>query len=141
MLKHTIARRALTTSRATSSVRKTISAVFVGLLVLCLASPSAALDLKPYAVLLVGQSSDLLTTIHENPAHPCVETNALLGPHPSILKVAIPKLAIIGGIALLMRFTETRETKAARVIAKSTAYLAGAVGAKDGLHNYRTCGW
>ena len=46
MLKHTIARRALTTSRATSSVRKTISAVFVGLLVLCLASPSAALDLK-----------------------------------------------------------------------------------------------
>jgi len=103
--------------------------------------PALALDLKPYVVLIVGQGSDLLTTIHENPSHPCRETNALLGPHPSTLKVAIPKLAIIGGISLLVRFADTRHSKAARVIAKSAAYLAGAVGAKDGWHNYRTCGW
>jgi hypothetical protein len=118
--------------------------VVLGLLLLVASSASAQgwpLSLAPYVAVIVGQGSDLLTTIHQNPAHACFETNALLGVRPSVLRVAIPKLAIIGGVAVLLKFTASRESKAAKVIAKTAAFVAGAVGAKDGLHNYQTCGW
>jgi hypothetical protein len=100
---------------------------------------AAELDWKPYAVLAAGQGLDTLTTLRPTPN--CIERNPLLGPHPSAVAVLVPKLAIIGGISLLVRFTEQRESRAARIIAKSAAYVGGMAGAKDGLHNLRTCGW
>jgi hypothetical protein len=109
------------------------------LVVLLIATPAQAFDWKPYAVLAAGQGLDTLTTLRPTPS--CVESNPLLGPHPSAVTVLVPKLAIIGGISLLVRFTERRDSRAARVIAKSAAYLGGAVGAKDGIGNLRLCGW
>ena len=98
-----------------------------------------ALDLKPYAALIIGQGLDIATTLRPTPS--CLETNPRFGAQPSAMRVLMPKLALVGGIALLVRFTETRESHAARIVAKSAAYLSGAIGAKDGIHNLRTCGW
>lgn len=98
-----------------------------------------ALDLKPYAALIIGQGLDTVTTLRQTPS--CIETNPRFGQQPSAMRVLVPKLALVGGIALLVRFTETRESHAARIVAKSAAYLGGAIGAKDGIHNLHTCGW
>lgn len=100
---------------------------------------AAGIDWKPYAVLAAGQGLDTLTTLRPTPS--CIESNPLLGPHPSTARVLVPKLAIIGGIAVLVRFTEHRESRTARIIARSVAYAGGIIGAKDGLHNLRECGW
>ena len=111
--------------------------LFIALLI---ATPAQATDWKPYAVLVVGQLGlDTPTTLHQTPS--CYETNARFGSQPSAMRVLVPKLALVGGIALLVRFTETRESHAARIVAKSAAYLGGAIGAKDGISNLRTCGW
>src|SRR4029077_10515562 len=87
-----------------------LKAALLVLLIVLLAPTAAAaqswpLSLAPYVAVGVGQGRDLLLTIHTNPARGCVETNTLGfgGPHPSVLRVAIPKLAIIGGVALLLR--------------------------------------
>ncbi len=109
------------------------------LLLLLITTPAEATDWKPYIVLALGQSLDTVTTLH--PTSSCVETNPRYGPLPSAWVVLPSKAAIIGGIALLVRFAETRESRAARIIAKSAAYLGGAIGAKDGVSNLRTCGW
>ena len=112
------------------------AAVIVALLI---ATPAQATDWKPYTALIVGQGLDVATTLHQTPS--CYETNARFGPQPSAVRVLVPKLALVGGIALLVRFTESRESHAARIVAKSAAYLGGIVGAKDGASNLRTCGW
>ena len=112
---------------------------FLLLIVLLIATPAQATDWKPYATLIVGQGLDIATTLHPTPS--CHETNARFGSQPSAMRVLVPKLALVGGVALLVRFTETRESHAARIIAKSAAYLGGAIGAKDGISNLRTCGW
>lgn len=96
-------------------------------------------DWKPYATLMYGQLFDAVTTLRSTPN--CIESNPLLGPHPSARQVLVPKLAIIGGISLLVRFTEYRESRLARIVARSIAYAGGIVGTKDGIHNLRTCGW
>lgn len=119
--------------------------LIAAVLALTIARPAAAaskFDWKPYLAIAAGQGLDLATTIHDNPSHPCYETNPRLGgKQATTMSVLIPKLAIIGGVSALVAFTEHRESKAARVIAKTAAYLGGAVGAKDGVHNLRTCGW
>ena len=112
---------------------------FLLLIVLLIATPAQATDWKPYAALIVGQGLDVATTLRPTPS--CYETNARFGPQPSAVRVLMPKLALVGGIALLVRFTESRESHAAKIVAKSAAYLGGIVGAKDGLSNLRTCGW
>jgi hypothetical protein len=116
---------------------KTILSALAALLLV--ATPAHATDWRPYAVLVVGQGLDTLTTLRPTPS--CIESNPRLGPHPSAVAVLVPKLAIIGGISLLVHFTEGRESRAARIVAKSAAYVAGAVGAKDGIGNLHTCGW
>lgn len=118
--------------------------LLAALLLVGLAAPASAqvgskLDWRPYAVLFAGQYTDLVTTLHVSPEHPCVETNALLGPHPSMARVLLPKVALVASLSVLVRFSERRESKAARVIAKSAAYLGGVVGLKDGWQNAQRC--
>ena len=114
--------------------------ILLALMLIAVPATATPFDWKPYAVLTIGQSMDAVTTLHQGPVA-CHETNRLLGPQPSVGRVLLPKLAIIGGVALLVRFTETRESTGARRLAKGVAYVAGVVGAKDGVHNLRTCGW
>jgi hypothetical protein len=119
-----------------------IPALLICLLFSSFASAQSRFDWKPYMALGWGQGLDLGTTIHSNPDHPCVETNPRLGgKHATTMSVLVPKLIIIGGTAALLRFAETRDSKAARWIAKSVAYAGGIVGGKAGLGNLRTCGW
>ena len=98
-------------------------------------------DWKPYAVLTIGQSMDLVTTVHQVNGGACHEGNPVFGRHPSTWTLAVPKLALIGGLSFMVRFYEKRDSAAGRRVAKTVAYIAGGLGATAGVHNLQECGW
>ena len=116
--------------------------LLVGLLFVAMPASAAPFDWKPYMALAAGQSMDLVTTVHAlNGSTPCHEGNPTFGPHPSTLKLAIPKLALIGGLSFVVRYYEKRDSVAGRRVAKTVAYIAGGLGATAGVHNIHECGW
>lgn len=119
------------------------SAAIALILFLLLASPLSAADFTwaPYAVLMAGQYTDAVTTLHTVPGRSCRETNPQFGPQPSIARLMLPKLALVASIGVLMHFAEHRESKTARWMTKGLAYTGGAVGFKDARSNVLKCGW
>lgn len=103
-----------------------------------------ALDWKvavPYTMLVTGQSLDAVSTVRFLHGTKCVEGNPLFGEHPKSVTIVAAKGGIVLTSIMLQRFAEHRESKAAKIIARSLSLLAGGVGMKDGITNFRGCGW
>jgi hypothetical protein len=85
------------------------------------------------AAMTIGQTADTWTTIAALNRGAVSETNALLGTHPSAVKLIVAKLPMIG-IGWLLTKIAPQHPK----LAQGTAYVIGGIGAGLAFSNSRT---
>ncbi len=100
-------------------------------------------DLKPLIATAAGQLSDAAVTHHQitTPDLHCVESNPHLGPHPSAATLILPKLALIGVVALAQVAGSKAKSETGRHVSRAIGYFTGALGGTLAVRNLKTCGW
>jgi hypothetical protein len=110
-------------------------------LILLVAVQVQALDLKPYAVLIAGQSADILSTQRFLTGTRCTEGNRLLGARPSTTKLLASGAVTMAGASLFTYLTSKSPSKFVRTLGKGASYFGGGMGFFDAGRNVSLCGW